>query len=121
MNKTLFLLAGCLLALTSPLLAYDTGCGNPGDNNSEEDDDNCETTAGNNVGTNPVNPYRACLIRDVAERCDCIDISTEQWGGDAPGLSGVWYTVTTRDPDRLRAEMQARVQKLVDQTKSQSI
>jgi len=67
MNKTLFLLAGCLLALTSPLLAYDTGCGNPGDNNSEEDDDNCETTAGNNVGTNPVNPYRACLIRRVTD------------------------------------------------------
>ena len=26
------------------------------------------------------------FLRDVAEHCQCIDISTEQWGGDAPGL-----------------------------------
>ena len=61
------------------------------------------------------------FLRDVAEHCECIDISTEQWGGDAPGLSGVWFNVTTRDPERLRAEMQARAKKLIDQTKSQSI
>jgi hypothetical protein len=28
------------------------------------------------------------FLRDVAEHCGSIDISTEQWGGDAPGLSG---------------------------------
>jgi len=61
------------------------------------------------------------FLRDVAEHCDCIDISTEQWGGDAPGLSGVWYTVATRDPVQLRTEMHARVQKLIDQTKSHSL
>lgn len=61
------------------------------------------------------------FLRDVVEHCHCIDISTEEWGGSAPGLSGVWYTVTTRDPDRLRAEMQARVQKLIDQTKAHSL
>jgi hypothetical protein len=61
------------------------------------------------------------FLRDVSEHCQCIDISTEQWGGDAPGLSGVWYTVTTSDPDRLRVEMQSRVQKLIDQTKSHSL
>ncbi len=57
------------------------------------------------------------FLRDVAERCTFIDISTEQWGGDTPGLSGVWYTVSTKDPDRLRAEMQVRVQLLIEQAK----
>jgi hypothetical protein len=61
------------------------------------------------------------FLRDVAERCASIDISTEQWGGDAPGLSGVWYTVSTRDPEKLRAEMQSRVQLLIDQTKSTTL
>ena len=96
MNKMLFLLAGCLLALTSPLLAYDTGCGNPGDNNGEEDDDNCETTAGKNVGTNPVNPYRACLIREVT------DIQTY---GAAPIEFTRIYNSRTRDYTRARWEL----------------
>jgi hypothetical protein len=61
------------------------------------------------------------FLRDVAEQCEGIDISTEQWGGDAPGLSGVWYTVSTRDPDQLRGQMQSRVQQLIDQTKPQSL
>ena len=53
------------------------------------------------------------FLRDVAEHCDCIDISTEQWGGDAPGLSGIWYSVTTRDPSRLRKEMRSRLENLI--------
>jgi hypothetical protein len=61
------------------------------------------------------------FFRDVAEHCASIDISTEQWGGDAPGLSGVWYTVSTRDPDQLRSEMMTRVQQLFDQSKSQNL
>jgi hypothetical protein len=61
------------------------------------------------------------FLRDVAEHCGSIDISTEQWGGDAPGLSGVWCRVSTRDPDKLRAEMQSRVQQLIDQAKSRSL
>jgi len=61
------------------------------------------------------------FLRDVAEHCASIDISTEQWGGDAPGLSGVWYTVSTRDPDQLRGEMLSRVQQLFDQSKAQNI
>jgi hypothetical protein len=61
------------------------------------------------------------FLRDVAEHCASIDISTEQWGGDAPGLSGVWYSVSTRDADKLRAEMQSRVQQLVDQSEAQNI
>ena len=61
------------------------------------------------------------FLRDVAEHCASIDISTEQWGGDAPGLSGVWYTVSTREPDQLRSEMQTRVQQLIDQSKAQNI
>jgi hypothetical protein len=58
------------------------------------------------------------FLRDVAKHCGSIDISTEQWGGDAPGLSGVWYTVSTRDPDQLRSEMQSCVQLLISQAKS---
>jgi hypothetical protein len=61
------------------------------------------------------------FLRDVAEHCGSIDISTEQWGGDAPGLSGVWYTVSTRDPDHLRSEMMTRVLQLFDQSKSQNL
>ena len=61
------------------------------------------------------------FLRDVAEHCASIDISTEQWGGDAPGLSGVLYTVSTREPDQLRSEMQTRVQQLIDQSKAQNI
>ena len=61
------------------------------------------------------------FLRDVAEHCSSIDISTKQWGGDAPGLSGVWYTVSTRDPDKLRAEMQSHIQQLIDQTKPQNL
>jgi hypothetical protein len=57
------------------------------------------------------------FLRDVAEHCGSIEIGTEQWGGDAPGLSGVWYTVSTRDPDKLQADMQARVHQLIDQGK----
>ena len=61
------------------------------------------------------------FLRDVAEHCASIDISTEQWGGDAPGLSGVWYTVSTKVPDQLRSEMRSRVQQLIDQSKAQNI
>jgi hypothetical protein len=61
------------------------------------------------------------FLRDVAEHCASIGISTEQWGGDAPGLSGVWYTVSTRDPDQLRSEMLSRVQQLFDQSEAQNI
>ena len=61
------------------------------------------------------------FLRDVAEHCASIDISTEQWGGDAPGLSGVWYTVSTRDPDQLRREMLSRVQQLFDQSEAHNI
>jgi len=61
------------------------------------------------------------FLRDVAEHCASIDISTEPWGGDAPGLSGVWYTVSTRDPDQLRREMLSRVQQLFDQSEAQNI
>lgn len=60
------------------------------------------------------------FLSDVAEHCQCIDISTEQWGGDAPGLSGVWYTVTTRDPDHLRAEMLRRLETMVREGGGQS-
>jgi len=61
------------------------------------------------------------FLRDVAEHCASIDRSTEQWSGDAPGLSGVSYTVSTSDPDQLRGEMQSRVQLLIDQAKSQRL
>ena len=61
------------------------------------------------------------FLRDVAEHCGSIDISMEQWGGDAPGLSGVWYTVSTSDPGQLRGEMQSRVQLLIGQAKSNTL
>ena len=62
-----------------------------------------------------------CFFSDVAEKCNCIDFSTEQWGGEVPGLSGVWYDVSTTDADELRKEMETIVHNLIAQKNSQKI
>lgn len=38
---------------------------------------------------------------DLAAQSDRIDIANESWGGDSPGVSGVWMTATTRDAESL--------------------
>jgi hypothetical protein len=61
------------------------------------------------------------FLNDVAMKCDYIDLNTEQWGGDAPGLSGVWYNASTKDSDMLRKEMEAIAFNLIEQKNSQEI
>ena len=61
------------------------------------------------------------FLNDVAMNCDYIDLNTEQWGGDAPGLSGVWYNASTKDSDKLRKEMKAIAFNLIAQKNSQKI
>jgi hypothetical protein len=62
-----------------------------------------------------------CFLNDVAEKCNSIDFTTEQWGGEAPGLSGVWFDVSTTNADKLRKEMEAIVKDLIVQKTSQEI
>ena len=62
-----------------------------------------------------------CFFSDVAEKCNCIDFTTKQWGGESPGLSGVWFDVSTTKADKLRKEMEAIVKNLIVQKNSQEI
>ena len=108
MKKLLLMLAGCVLALTSSLSAYDLGCGKPGDNYP---DPPCEPpccdqenpgggggggAGGPMVGLNPINAMRACLIRKVT------DLQTY---GAAPIEFTRIYNSRTRDYTRARWEL----------------
>lgn len=73
-----------------PLIAYDTGCGNPGNNAPPE------TCPSEEVGTNPINPMRGSLNREVT------DIQTF---GAAPVEFIRHYNSRTRDYTRPRWEL----------------
>ena len=109
MKKLLLMLAGCVLALTSSLSAYDLGCGNPGDNYPDPpceppccDQENPAGGGGGGgaggpmVGLNPINAMRACLIRKVT------DLQTY---GAAPIEFTRIYNSRTRDYTRARWEL----------------
>lgn len=72
---------------------YDTGCGNPGQNTPPNQ---CPPAQGANVGTNPINSYRACLLREVT------DLETF---GAAPITFTRHYNSRTRDYTRARWEL----------------
>lgn len=55
------------------------------------------------------------LIDDVLEWCSSAEIDAEEWGQGDRGRDGLWYTVATEDPDKLKAEIRARVMKLVEE------
>ncbi|MDX2081740.1 MAG: DUF6531 domain-containing protein [Terrimicrobiaceae bacterium] len=82
-----------LLASALAWANYDTGCGNPGQNDSL---DECPPAQGANVGTNPINSYRACLLREVT------DLETF---GAAPITFTRHYNSRTRDYTRARWEL----------------
>lgn len=39
------------------------------------------------------------------DRCKHLDYDCKEWGGSAPGLSGIWYTVRSDDPEALKDEI----------------
>lgn len=97
--KIPLLLCASLLALALPAAAYDTGCGNPAQNNPDPED--CETPESggepkSGVGTNPVNPHRASLNRSVT------DLETF---GAAPITFTRYYTSRPRDYTKPRWEL----------------
>jgi len=50
---------------------------------------------------------------DLAAQSDHIDIAHERWGGDSPGVSGVWMTATTRDAESLKKELRDLIANLI--------
>ena len=50
---------------------------------------------------------------DWAALADNIDIANDRWGGNSPGVSGVWMTATTRDAESLKQELRHLIAKLI--------
>lgn len=63
--------------------------------------------------TSETNRSRSNLVDDVVEHCLAVEIVRETWDAGAPGRSGVWHTISTNDPEGLRAEMRERVEQLL--------
>jgi hypothetical protein len=57
--------------------------------------------------------------QDLADRSEHIIISGEQWGGDSPGLSGVWQTATTDNEADLRKDLRYLVAELIWENRKQ--
>src|SRR5262245_49218297 len=53
-----------------------------------------------------------CFIRDVLEHCPSAWIDREEWDANFPGLSGVWHTVSTSNPETLKQEIEERIREL---------
>jgi hypothetical protein len=53
------------------------------------------------------------LFMDLTAQSDHIDIAHKSWGGDAPGISGVWMTASTKDEESLKKDMRDLVAKLI--------
>jgi hypothetical protein len=58
-------------------------------------------------------------FEDLASRSEHIIISGDQWGGDSPGLSGVWQTATTDNEADLRKDLRALVAELIWENRKQ--
>jgi len=58
-------------------------------------------------------------FQDLANRSKHIIISRDRWGGDSPGLSGVWQTATTDNEADLRKDLRALVAKLIWENRKQ--
>ena len=58
-------------------------------------------------------------FQDLATRSEHISISGDQWGGDAPGLSGVWQTATTDNEADLRKDLRGLVAELIWENRKQ--
>jgi hypothetical protein len=58
-------------------------------------------------------------FQDLADRSKHVCISGDQWGGDSPGLSGVWQTATTDNEADLRKDLRALVAGLIWENRKQ--
>jgi len=58
-------------------------------------------------------------FQNLANRSQHIFISRDQWGGDAPGLSGVWQTAKTDNDTHLRKDLRGLVAKLIWENRKQ--
>jgi hypothetical protein len=58
-------------------------------------------------------------FQDLAERSDHISISGKEWGGEVPGLSGVWQTAKTDNPDQLKSDLRSLIAELIWENRSQ--
>jgi len=58
-------------------------------------------------------------FQDLADRSEHIIISGDQWGGDSPGLSGVWQTATTDNETDLRKDLRDLVAELIWENRKQ--
>jgi hypothetical protein len=55
----------------------------------------------------------------LAKQSEHISISGEQWGGDTPGLSGVWQTAKTDNETDLKKDLRSLVAGLIWQNRKQ--
>jgi hypothetical protein len=58
-------------------------------------------------------------FQDLAKRSDHIIVDREAWGGDTPGLSGVWQTAKTDNDSALKTDLRALVAELIWENRSQ--
>lgn len=58
-------------------------------------------------------------FQDLADRSKHVSISGEQWGGDSPGLSGVWQTAKTDNEADLRKDLRDLVAGLIWENRKQ--
>ena len=55
------------------------------------------------------------VIDDVVEMCDSAFVDAEEWDGGAPGRSGTWYVIQTDDPAKLKEQIRARIEELIEE------
>jgi len=58
-------------------------------------------------------------FQDLAERSDHISISGKEWGGEVPGLSGVWQTAKTDNETALKKDLRSLVAELIWENRQQ--
>jgi hypothetical protein len=58
-------------------------------------------------------------FQDLAKRSDHLIIEGEEWGGDTPGLSGVWQTAKTDNGEALKEELRNLIVELIWENRKQ--
>ncbi|MCX8494214.1 MAG: hypothetical protein ORN23_08305 [Chthoniobacterales bacterium] len=58
-------------------------------------------------------------FQDLAERSDHLVIEGEEWGGETPGISGVWQTAKTDNDEALKEELRDLVAELIWENRKQ--
>jgi hypothetical protein len=56
---------------------------------------------------------RFSVFADVLDHCRSVDIESEEYDFEVPGLSGRHYRITTNDPDQLRDEIRVQIMHLI--------